>query len=166
MHITYYLLLITKIKYLVCQFADGTLSARGLEAEDMRDGKHFGAGVGRAGGKPYGSEQVEVVDVIAYEAHVFQSDAQLAANLLCRLQLRLCSFAHLTANTHAEVLQAQFLGAKLHDRRVLAGEDAAGDAGFLQADNPHTIIDAEAFHLLAVGSVVHAAVCQATVHIR
>ena len=60
----------------------------------------------------------------------------------------------------------QFLSATLHDRRVLAGEDAAGDTRFLQANDTHAVIDAEALHLLAIGSVVHAAVRQATVHIR
>lgn len=128
-----------------------------------------------------GTKEVEVVDVVANEADVAESDAQFLADSFggfffgersqplsfgrSGMTTEAERFAHLAAYALIEVVQLEFAGTCFDDRRGLGGEDATGYACLTEEHHAHAIDYAEAFHLFAIGRIIHAAIGQTTVDV-
>ena len=75
-------------QYLICYFADGSLSSRGGKdlyvvfcSGSACDGFDFEAGIGRATGVADGAEEVYIVDIVSDVADLIEGDAELSAYL-------------------------------------------------------------------------------------
>lgn len=132
---------------------------------DIRHRFDFGAGVGRATGVADRREEFYIVDVIADEADLIESNAQLGAYLLSRSEFCQTIRVDFGADAEVEVLKFEFLCAGLDDRRVLGSEDAARDTCLLETDHAHAVIDTETLEYLAFGGVIHAAVREAAIDV-